>query len=134
MCKMVSKDIVKDSASMSLFYERKQHLHPKVWHRRSFCCSTGPVCAEPRHWDWSGPRYNPNGAGQATNLQSKPPSKQAFLDLYLRFTPSCHLSLSQPGATLDALASQKWYFVPFQKPHVALTVLLFLQVNTLQEI
>ena len=120
MCKTVSKEVAKDFASVYTSHKRKKHLPPKAWHKGPFCHCTGPVCAEPRRWGGSGPRHHPDGAGQAANLQSEPPSKQGFLDLYLRFGPLCHFSPSTVGAALYALTSQKWYLVTSQKPHVVL--------------
>lgn len=122
---MVSKAVAKDFASVYTLYKRKQHLHPKAWHKGPLRCCTGLVRAEPRRWGGSGPRHHPDGAGQAANLQSEPPSKQGFLDLYLQFSPSCHLPPSQLGAAQDALVSQERYLLTSQKPHVALLLFLF---------
>lgn len=58
MCEMVSKEVAKDLASVYMLYKRKQHLHPKDWHKGPFSCCTWPVGAEPGHQGGSGPRHH----------------------------------------------------------------------------
>lgn len=103
---MMSKEVAKDFALVYVSYKRKPHLHHKAWHKGLCCHCTVTVCAEPRRWGTWAPRHHPDRAGQAANFQSERPSKEGFLNLYLRVSPWCHLPPPTLGVALDA-RSQK---------------------------